>query len=250
MKTFITLISFFISLSHLSAQFYLKVSLDEDGVYAIKLKSEIEISPGSVIGSGLISLIAPYGGFKIGKINSVNGKWFSDGVLGKDFHYPLVHEYHFIWLNDRIDILEGLDVGKEIILFTFENIGVCTGAIELYTDQDPIAILQDSLENIPTSYFYHSRVALDLNTFDPLKSAVYNVSGVYDKKEAICQPDNPNISTSTENVALKNSILVQPNPMKQSALIQFSNPNNKENELIINDLSGRIFRRITNLRGE
>ena len=57
------------------------------------------------------------------------------------------------------------------------------------------------------------------------------------------------LSTSTVDLVLESSIQVMPNPFSDQVLIQYSNPFNKEYELTINDLSGRMVRRLTGLTG-
>lgn len=58
------------------------------------------------------------------------------------------------------------------------------------------------------------------------------------------------LSTSTVDLNLNRSMKVMPNPFSKQVLIQFSNPENKEYQLIISDLSGRMVRNITRLTGE
>ena len=57
------------------------------------------------------------------------------------------------------------------------------------------------------------------------------------------------LSTSTLDLNLDRSMKVMPNPFSSQVLIQFDNPSNKDYELIINDLSGRVVQRITGLTG-
>ena len=57
------------------------------------------------------------------------------------------------------------------------------------------------------------------------------------------------LSTSTIDLNLDRSMKVMPNPFSTQVMIQFDNPSNKNYELIINDLSGRVIQRITGLKG-
>ena len=55
------------------------------------------------------------------------------------------------------------------------------------------------------------------------------------------------LSTSTVDIALKNSLKVIPNPFSDQVTIQFDNPRNEAYELNIMDLSGRVVRHVTGL---
>ena len=57
------------------------------------------------------------------------------------------------------------------------------------------------------------------------------------------------LSTSTLDLNLESSMKVMPNPFSSQVLIQFDNPSNKNYELLINDLSGRVIQRMTGLSG-
>lgn len=57
------------------------------------------------------------------------------------------------------------------------------------------------------------------------------------------------LSTSTVDLNLDRSMKVMPNPFSSQVTIQFNNPENKEYQLVINDLSGRVVRQLTGLTG-
>ena len=58
------------------------------------------------------------------------------------------------------------------------------------------------------------------------------------------------LSTSTVDLVLTNSIQVLPNPFSHQVLIQFANPLNKEYALHITDLSGKMVRSLIGITGE
>lgn len=141
-----------------------------------------------------------------------------------------------------------LTIGEEITLVTFCNKGNCVGALELISETAPLISVVDSfIRNQHQPYCGGIRPENDLSTYDSLSKAIYNVSDVFDIGQAICSIKNPDLSTSTENLKLKNNLKAWPNSFNYQLLIQFDNPINKNYELVINDLSGRVIQRIKNL---
>lgn len=186
MKTKLITALFFLLTFQLNAQFHFKVSMDETGLYSVKLKSDVVVNPGAIIGSGQIALHVPFGGFKIGEITSVNGIWNNNyDIIGKEFEPALTHEYYFIGLKDGTGIADnGIVIGEEITLITFRNIGECTGPVEVVTATAQIFLYKGSCTNCLTANYPGN----DLSTFDTLAKIIYKFSGAYETGQAICNP--------------------------------------------------------------
>ena len=195
MKTKLITLLCFLFVFQLNAQFHFKVSMDEEGLYSVKVKSDVALNPGSVVGTGQISLTAPTGGFKIGDITSVNGSWYENIYLitGEYDGFALDKDYFIIGLLDGDGIAtDGLKEGEEKTLITFRNVGVCTGAIELLNnEEDRLLVIMDSIyiiyqQELANSLTRNNPIN-DLTTFDPIAQQIYKVIGNYDMGQANCQ---------------------------------------------------------------
>ena len=195
-KLIILLFSFFVF--QLNAQFHFKVSMDEEGLYSVKVKSDVALNPGSIVGVGKISLTTPKGGFKMGDITSVNGNWTENpDVLTDDYYgFSLDKDYFFVNILDGDGMVtDGLKEGEEITLMTFRNVGVCTGAIELFNNEDDrLVAIMDSLcildQELGIITEYELNPINDLTTFDPIAQQLYKVIGNYGIGQANCQLEN------------------------------------------------------------
>jgi len=192
MKTKLITTLFLFLTYQLTAQFHFKVSMDETGLYAVKLKSDVAVNPGSLVGSGQISLTASLGDFKIGQFTSVTGSWNKNFDFYNEFHgVSLDKNYFFVGLKDGDGMVDkGMEAEEEIVLFTFRNIGTCTGSIELINDNDKLLEVMDSIykddydKGIITCWGHNPQN--DLSIFDTLAQALYKFSGNYDLGQATC----------------------------------------------------------------
>jgi len=155
------------------------VNLDENSLYSVVLTSEIDLPNELVIASGQITLKVQNKGFKIDYLNSINGDWFEDVDRKKEYTNGIPNnDYFFIRLRDAGDLGErGLFLNEEITLFTFKNVGACSGPVELITSEDDLINLNEANRQ----KLYH-----DLNTWDTKKGLLYNISSIYDVGSAIC----------------------------------------------------------------
>ncbi len=58
------------------------------------------------------------------------------------------------------------------------------------------------------------------------------------------------LSTGVENVVLKRTMKISPNPFQNRAFIEFDNPENQSFDLVISDMTGRIVRTMNGIEGE
>ena len=175
MKSNLFIVALVLFTTQLSAQFKLKVTLSEDGLYSIIAKPTIDL-PASVIGSGQLTLTVPTGGFVVDELTSVTAKW-SLQSLTAPLQAPEL-DYLFFGLSGNGDLSSGTVVaGREIVLLTFRNGGTCTGAVELIKDDDT----RLEAANINPRLDFKVLVLSDLST--------YNVEGVYAQGNADCNGD-------------------------------------------------------------
>lgn len=163
----------------LTAQFYLKLSLDADGLYSVKLKANEPLTNELVVGAGKITITAPFGGFEVSDITSVSGEWKeTPGFIGQVTYpdYHLKHDYFIISIQEGTSVFsKNLEEEEEITLFTFKNTGVCTGQVELLTAADPFVMEYDII-----------RPYQDFSAFDSETGNTLRVSGVYEVGNADC----------------------------------------------------------------
>lgn len=189
MKTKLHLLLLFLFPSFLSAQIYVKLNLDDTGLYTVVVKTERAILD-PIVGSGQITITAPFGGFKIGEITSINGEWNkSPDIINQSVASAIEHDYFFIGLRDG-DGFNSMSICEEQTLFTFRNIGVHTGRAALITKEDPMVTKEIDLNNNP----YH-----DLSIFDSSTGNLHNIGGTYNTvtppqymelTESICKGDS------------------------------------------------------------
>lgn len=182
MKTKFLVCSLLFFTELLAAQFYAKLSLAEDGLYSVLIKSEKVIGK-PVVGGAQFTITAPFGGFEIGELTSITGEWDPNITrIGRRYDATLKHDYFIVKLINLNDLVENkLEIDEEITLFSFRNIGICTGAAELITETDPL-LTKENLEIYAENSF---------STFDSSIGRIYNFSGIYDSGAAVCSPIAP-----------------------------------------------------------
>ena len=58
------------------------------------------------------------------------------------------------------------------------------------------------------------------------------------------------LSTSTVDLELTNSLRAIPNPFSQQVVLQFANPANKTYQLRLHDMTGKLIRQVNGLTGQ
>ena len=134
-KLLILLLGLFIGQA-LSAQVKFRVALQPDNkTYNVFLRPDVAWSGplGTTVGSQL-SLRVPSGGFDVGNLMSANGMW------NKSVHvFSPEENTSFDYISFSLVSSTGAIpyvAGEEALLFSFENIGTCTGELEFISDID------------------------------------------------------------------------------------------------------------------
>jgi len=113
-----------------------KVALNND-TYEVSIKpSTTWTGSQALTATAQISLVVPTGGFEISNLQSVKGVWEANSIILAPDENP-GFDYFTIGLTSlgTQDIPYTTD--QEVVIFTFENSGTCTGALELMTSDDP-----------------------------------------------------------------------------------------------------------------
>ena len=121
----------------LSAQIQLTVELQSDNVtYLVKLRPETSYSaPLNTTNNGQISFVLPTGGFQVGNVTNKTGLWSSGSMIQSPEENPSMDYLMFQLQSGTSDI--AYVEGEEVELFSFENTGICTGALNFITAEDP-----------------------------------------------------------------------------------------------------------------
>lgn len=134
-----TLFAFFLlfSMVGLDAQVEFKVTMDEQQQYQLTMRSlENWEGVNKLTSTGQVTFVVPTGGFDIANLKSVNGTWAFNSRVAAPAENP-GHDYLTIGLVSLGTDAIVYKADKELVLFTFENTGECTGPLELMTAQDP-----------------------------------------------------------------------------------------------------------------
>ena len=133
---FLLIIQFlFLQTAVLGQVFYTVVLGDDNSTYTVKLRPEESYpSPLNSISSFQVAFRVPSGGFKVGNLTNINGSWVKNG----DFPAPVENpdsDYITFELSggkQNIDFV----AGQETELFSFQNIGECTGTLDFVASDD------------------------------------------------------------------------------------------------------------------
>lgn len=185
-------------------QFKFKVSLDNDSIYTVYLKSDVDVLQ-PTIQSGQITITAPLGSMEVTDIQSQNGQW-KDSPIGI-ISGPIENEntdYIVIGLIDWDAQGTGFSIKKEeeIALITFKNAKSCEEGVETIAVDDPFIRFPNSVNNNPAN---------DLSIFDASNGKIHNVDGRYDVGSTSC------LSTSVKET-LNLSFTIYPNPIQDQPL--------------------------------
>lgn len=120
------------------AQVAFKVELLSDATtYQVSLRADEKWSaPLNTVSTAQISFIVPTGGFSVSNIVNINGSWSNNANVIAPMENPDA-DYIIFGLQGATASIT-FETGVEIALFTFENSGTCTGALELLeNNNDP-----------------------------------------------------------------------------------------------------------------
>ncbi|MFK7934836.1 MAG: gliding motility-associated C-terminal domain-containing protein [Saprospiraceae bacterium] len=138
MKDLACILLFFLFPFFASAQLEGKITLLPDQkTYQVSVISSADWSPpASNTPGGQITLVVPAGGFFLVNLQNVTGGWTHNTTVRRPIENP-ESDYLAIALTDPINNFTYVP-GQEIILFTFQNFGICTGPVRLINnDSDP-----------------------------------------------------------------------------------------------------------------
>jgi len=118
-------------------QMFFTVELQEDQVtYLVKVRPEASYSGTlSITNNAQLSFVVPTGGFKADSIKNITGSWVNDNNVVAPEENP-EKDYLVFNLSGNISTLEYI-TGVENELFSFKNVGECTGTLDFITEDDP-----------------------------------------------------------------------------------------------------------------
>lgn len=118
-------------------QIFFSTTLQEDGkTYVVKLRPDTSYeSPLNTTNNAQLTFVVPTGGFSVGNINNIKGTWVNDNNVIAPMENPNF-DYLVFNLSGNISDIEYI-AGEEVDLFSFENTGACTGALQFITTDDP-----------------------------------------------------------------------------------------------------------------
>ncbi|RMG84867.1 MAG: hypothetical protein D6714_07020, partial [Bacteroidetes bacterium] len=105
--------------------------------YQVSLRSDMTWNaPLNTVSTAQVSLTVPTGGFVVSNVQSINGLWSNNANVTAPPENPDT-DYIIFGLQGATNAIT-FSAGQEVPLFTFENSGTCTGALELLNnDTDP-----------------------------------------------------------------------------------------------------------------
>lgn len=115
-----------------------KVELLPDGeTYQVYLRSQI-LYEGieALTNSAQVTLLVPAGGFQLSNLQSINGMWENNTTVLQPSENP-DFDYLIIGLVSNGTNAIPYPEEEEVPLFSFQNAGLCTGAVELMEEGDP-----------------------------------------------------------------------------------------------------------------
>ncbi|MEM1118818.1 MAG: gliding motility-associated C-terminal domain-containing protein [Bacteroidota bacterium] len=135
---YLLIVQFILLQSPTFGQIRFTVELQEDNVtYEVKMRSENDLTglAGRVV-SSQVSLTIPAGGFKVDSIRNVRGIWTDENSNLAPAESP---ETDFLIFNLSGAGISGQDfvADEEYSLFSFKNVGECTGTIDFLKADNP-----------------------------------------------------------------------------------------------------------------
>ncbi len=134
---YLLIIQFMFLQTSVFGQIFFTVELQEDNVtYLVKMRSESDFTGASAnVISSQVSLTIPAGGFKVDSIKNVNGEWDD---ANSNLAPPESPEKDYLIFNMSGNITgQDFIAGEEHELFSFKNVGECTGTLDFLKEDDP-----------------------------------------------------------------------------------------------------------------
>ncbi len=104
--------------------------LSDQTTYQVSIRSDATwAAPFNTVSTAQVSLIVPTGGFQVSNVNSINGLWTNNTNVTAPLENPGM-DYIIFGLQGATTAIP-FQMGVEAPLFTFQNSGDCTGALEL-----------------------------------------------------------------------------------------------------------------------
>lgn len=119
-----------------SSQVLFSVDLQADGTtYLVKMRPQKTYKkPMNITNSAQCSFVVPTGGFRPSNINNINGVWKNENdIIAPEGNAK--NDYIIFNLSGNISDVD-YEKGKEIPLFTFQNIGKQTGELVFISEED------------------------------------------------------------------------------------------------------------------
>jgi len=119
------------------AQVEYKVEMADDSTYQLVLRPLVDWEgPKAMTASAQITMLVPTGGFRLENLQNVTGIWTNNSNIVAPKESP-EFDYITVGLTSLATRAIVYKTGEEVVLFSFENGGTCTGAIELMKTDDP-----------------------------------------------------------------------------------------------------------------
>ncbi len=221
-------------------QMFFTVELQEDQVtYVVKVRPEASYAGTlSITNNAQLSFVVPTGGFKADSIKNITGSWVNDNNVVAPDENP-EKDYLVFNLSGNISTLEYI-TGVENELFSFKNVGECTGTLDFITEDDP--------------FFFNSKNINIGNQISVLGAGFGNAfAGTYGP-EANCLQDQVGIacelidSIVTTNPSqcglIGGTLTIYATPDTEGLLLQYSINGGQsfQNDPVFTDLvSGRLY---------
>ena len=172
------------------AQVQLKVDLLPDLVtYQVLLQPSASYT--GILGTtntGQVTLKVPTGGFDVANVQSNIGNWGSPQIFVSPQEAPA---FDYLVFGTSGSYTQDYNSGQELLLFSFENNGSCTGPVDIIFANDP---------------FINNSISASIgNAFSILGFGIGNAfSGVYDIGGANCGPTTPTCTLFISSVDKEN----------------------------------------------
>jgi len=119
------------------SQVKLTVELQSDSItYVVKLRPDMSyVAPMNTTNNAQISFAVPAGGFKVGPVTNIKGLWSEASTVVAPTESPTTDYLMFNLQSGTPDI--DYTANQEVELFSFQNTGTCTGALNFVLEDDP-----------------------------------------------------------------------------------------------------------------
>lgn len=134
---YLLFIQFLVLQTSVSGQIFFTVELQDDNVtYLVKLRPEASYSaPLNTTNNSQVTFAVPTGGFEVDNVKNFTGAWANQPTVVAP-EENAGNDYLFFNLSGNITTLDYVS-GEEVELFSFENVGQCTGKLDFISSDDP-----------------------------------------------------------------------------------------------------------------